>query len=108
MANKIKTWQPLPNGNHYQAAKDTRIDIRADMVILDNKYAILTAVLKDNFRFCELVESETHPVPDEIKKAITHLADYGIPLGCTNADWNLWRDTVTRWLSTLETEKPGE
>ena len=45
-------WEPLPNGKHDKIAGRTSIEIRADMIILENRDSILTAVLPDNLRLC--------------------------------------------------------
>lgn len=45
-------WQPLPNGKHGKIARPTTIEIRADMVIFENRESILTAVFPDDLRLC--------------------------------------------------------
>lgn len=49
---KSEQWQPLENGKHNRIAGRTSIEIRADMVILENSDSILTAALPDDIRLC--------------------------------------------------------
>lgn len=52
-------WTPLPDGKHDRIAKGTTIEIRADMVILENRDSILTAVFPDNLRLCRKPKEST-------------------------------------------------
>lgn len=61
--------------------------------------ALAVATLPDNIRLCQLVDAPAAvTIPSEVREAIRRLTAYGIPVGCTNADWIRWRETVTKWL----------
>lgn len=59
-----EVWTPLPNGKHSKIAGPTSIEVRADMVILENRDSILTAVFPDNIRLCRLQPKEATRAAD--------------------------------------------
>jgi len=108
MASK-QVWEPVPD-DHYGAHDTISVMRIGTLLEINSAYGDgatkhnAMIELPDNIRLCQLVESDAPAavtIPSEVREAIRRLTAYGIPVGCTNADWIRWRETVTKWLDSL-------
>lgn len=108
---RTATWQPIKSGKYNDVAKQATIEIRADMLILESKHTVITAVLSDEVRLCRATEVEAAGVPSVIHDTLCGLLDEAAedigmnPNFYSEPDVELAKiEAVRNWLASLAKE----
>lgn len=92
-AQTERVWQPIPNGSYRElTAESATIQVRADMLIIENRQSIVTTVLRNSVRLCQLVPAVKEP-PAPVEAYSHRNGETDEP---TVAGW-YWFDGIKKW-----------